>query len=253
MPPAAALAGSAVGGIASGIMGSNAANSAAEGQAAAAAQANGIQKGVYDDQKTAWNPYQQAGSAALGQLQDPSLLKSFGASDFQQDPGYQFRLQQGQQALDRSAASHGGLFSGAQMKASQGFGQDMASQEYQNAYNRFNNDQSNRFNRLSSLTGYGTMANNALGQAGQNYADQTSQNLMGAANARGAAGMQSANMWGNTLSGIGKMGMDYASSNASGLFNPMQSTNYYPQGGGAYGSGNQGAPGQYSLGMNYKF
>src|SRR3990167_9690943 len=53
-------------------------------------------------------------------------------SGFEQDPGYQFRLQQGEQALGRSAAARGGRLGGAQLKALADYGQGMASQEFGN-------------------------------------------------------------------------------------------------------------------------
>ena len=69
---------------------------------------------------------------------DPaSAMRNFGASDFQADPGYAFRLSEGMKALDRTAASRGGLLSGATLKGAQRYGSDLASQEYGNAYNRF--------------------------------------------------------------------------------------------------------------------
>ena len=100
-----------------------------------------------------------------------SLLRDFTAADFEADPGYDFRQKEGMQALDRGAAAKGGLLSGAAIKAAQRFGQDLASQEYQNAYNRFNTNQTNKFNRLASIAGVGQTANNALQTAGTNYAN----------------------------------------------------------------------------------
>jgi hypothetical protein len=85
---------------------------------------------------------------------DPnSLMKDFQTSDFQQDPGYAFRLAEGQKALDRSAAARGGLISGAALKAATGYGQQMGSQEYQNAYNRF------QANRAMQAQEYGNAFN----------------------------------------------------------------------------------------------
>ena len=52
------------------------------------------------------------------------------------DPGYKFRLSEGMKALDRQAAARGGLISGNALKATQRYGQDLASQEFGNAYNR---------------------------------------------------------------------------------------------------------------------
>lgn len=65
------------------------------------------------------------------------------AETFKQDPGYQFRLKEGERALTNSATAKGNLLGGAFAKAMQGYGQEQASQEYGNAYNR-------------ALTGYNT-------------------------------------------------------------------------------------------------
>lgn len=133
-----------------------------------------------------------------------SLSQPFGMSQFQVDPGYMFRLQQGQQALDRSAASRGMLLSGAQIKASNDYNQGMASQEYQNAYNRYNSDQSNLFNRLAAMSGIGQTSANTLANVGMNTANQVGQNQLGAGNAAAAgwtagtgALSNALNSWGN--------------------------------------------------------
>lgn len=139
---------------------------------------------------------------------DPELTRSFGMSDFQQDPGYQFRMDQGQKAIERSAAARGGLQSGGTLKAIADYGQNFASNEYGNAYNRFNNDRTQRYNRLSSLAGMGQTADTQVGQAGQNYVNSVGNISMSNANAQGAAGMAQANAWGQGLSGIGKTWMD---------------------------------------------
>jgi hypothetical protein len=89
---------------------------------------------------------------------DPaSAMRNFGASDFQADPGYAFRLSEGMKALDRTAASRGGLLSGSTLKGAQRFGSDLASQEYGNAYNRFqanratqSQEYQNAFNRYQA-------------------------------------------------------------------------------------------------------
>jgi hypothetical protein len=218
---AVAIGGSAVIGagasIAGGIMGSNAAKDAANTQAGASMYATDVQKQIYDQQRSDQQPWRDAGGQALNKLNDPSFQKTFGMDEFQKDPGYDFRMAEGQKALERSAAARGGLQSGGTLKAVSRYGQDYASGEYQNAYNRFTNDQTNRFNRLASVAGVGQTANAQLGQAGQNYANQVGQNAMGIANAQGAAGIAGANAWGNSLSGIGsgitgagKNWMDYS-------------------------------------------
>lgn len=107
-----------------------------------------------------------------------SLSRRFGMSDFQTDPGYLFRLQEGYKALQRSGAAKGLALSGAQMRALNEYGQNFASNEYGNAYNRYTNDQTNLFNRLSGIAGTGQQANQFVGSMGSNMANTVGANLM---------------------------------------------------------------------------
>ena len=128
--------------------------------------------------------------------------------DWKTDPGYQFRLEQGQMALERSAAAGSGARGGASLKGAIEYGQEFASQEYQNVYNR-----------LGTLAGYGqvgtTGAANAIGQQGllgsaaisQSASEQT-QALTGftasaAAKAQGYTG--AANAWGGAIKGLAEI------------------------------------------------
>lgn len=200
-----------VGSLVGSKMQSDAARDAADKQVDAAREANALQEKIYHQNRADQEPWRQAGAGALSQLGNADFQRDFSMADYQQDPGYEFRMREGQKALERSAAARGGLQSGGTLKALSRYGQDYASNEYQNAYNRFNADRDRRFNRLSSIAGLGQTANSQIGVAGQNYANNMGNNLMGAANAQGAAGIASANAWGNSLSNIGKMGMDAAS------------------------------------------
>ena len=119
--------------------------------------------------------------------------KKFTLSDYQEDPGYKFRLDQGSQALERSAAARGGLLSGGHLKDLTDYQQGVASQEYGNAYNRFNNDQSSRFNRLAALAGIGQTSNNTMASIGANTASNIGSNLVGAGNAAAAGYVGGAN------------------------------------------------------------
>lgn len=207
---AVAMGGSALAGLAGAAISSGAASDAADKQAAAADRATALQERMYNQTRADQEPWRQAGTQALSGLADPSFQKDFTSADFQKDPGYDFRMQQGQQALERSAAARGGLMGGGFAKGLARYGQDYASNEYNNAYNRFNNDRTNRFNRLSSIAGLGQTANGLNAQAGQNYANNAGSNMMGAANAQGAAGIASANAWGGALSNLGSIGMQGA-------------------------------------------
>lgn len=231
----------------------DAASKAAQRQTAAGQEANGILKQYLDQVRQDQAPYQQAGIEGLSALknaeqngefvpkafnyQDPGEFQSPGnyqeqAFNFQADPGYQFRLNQGVGAIQNKAAAGGALRSGATLKALMNYGQGAASDEYGNAYNRYSQDRTfganqfngnrdfaanqwngnrafgygaatdqynrgagesqNRFTRLSQLAGYGQNANAANQQAGGAYAQGAGNNLMGIANAQGAAGMYGA-------------------------------------------------------------
>jgi len=110
----------------------------------------------------------------------------------QNDPGFQFRLEQGQKALQASAAARGGLLTGGTAKAINDYAQNSASNEYGNVYNRalqnyqtnyntFSNDQSNLFNRLSALSGTGQTTANQLSNSGLTSANNASNILLGSA------------------------------------------------------------------------
>jgi hypothetical protein len=131
-----------------------------------------------------------------------SLMRDFTGADLQNEPGYQFGMAEGQKALDRRAQAAGGYFSGAALKAASRFGQDYAGTKFDAAFNRDTSNKTNKFNRLTSLTGGGQTAANQLSAAGNSYADGVGNNLTANANAQGAAGIAQANSWGNALNGV---------------------------------------------------
>jgi hypothetical protein len=187
-----------------GLLGSKASKDAASAQTQAAQSANDLQWKMFQEQMNAQAPYREAGTFALGQLRDllgpgGGLTGSFQPGDISNDPGYQFRLAQGQKALERSAAARGGLLSGGTAKALDRYSQGLASDEYMNAYNRWRANQGDVFNRFASLAGVGQTSVGQLGQAGQNYANMMGQNIMGAGNARAAGIVGGANAWGSAL------------------------------------------------------
>lgn len=181
--------------IVGGIIQGNAARDAANIQADSAREASKLQKQIFDQQRKDATPWREAGMRALTGLENADFQRDFTMNDFQADPGYAFRMGEGMKALERSAAARGGLMAGGTMKALTRYGQDFASNEFQNAYNRFNSDRDRRFNRLSSLAGLGQTANTQVGQAGQNYANQVGSNMMQAGNASAAGRMGVANAY----------------------------------------------------------
>ena len=213
--------------IGSAILGAASSRSAAKTQAGAAQQAADIQKSQFEQTREDQAPYRQAGYNALAELQRtagnaPGAFR-FGAGDYQADPGYAFRLSEGQKALDRQAAARGGLISGGALRAAQRYGQEMGSQEFGNAYNRaltgYNAEvarENQLYNRQAALAGIGQTATNLVGQAGQNYATNVG-NLMTGAGAAQAAGQVGA---ANALTGGLGTYLNYSQGNA--LLNALQ-------------------------------
>jgi hypothetical protein len=225
-----------------GYMSSSAIGSAADTQANSAAQATALQKQMFDEQNALNKPVRDNGLAGQNRLMDllglsgntgatgyGSAGKNFTMSDFNADPGYQFRLDQGNRALERTQAARGGLLSGGAMKDAMAYNQGQASQEYGNAYNRFQTDRSNILNPLQSLAGqgqtvsgsmaanagaYGTNVGNTLTQSGNAQASSILANnnaLVGALN----QGVSSYNtMNGNRMNG-NRMG------SSPGIYNPQ--------------------------------
>jgi hypothetical protein len=120
--------------------------------------------------------------------------RDFSMSDFEQDPGYAFRLSEGQKALDRQAAARGGLISGGALKAAERYGQDMGSQEYTNAFNRYQTNRSNQLQPLQSLAGVGQTAANTLSNAAGNYGTNMSNLAIQSGATQGAAALAGGNI-----------------------------------------------------------
>lgn len=134
-----------------------------------------------------------------------SLLENFTGKDLQNEPGYQFGLNEGMKALDRRLASGGNYFSGAALKGAQRFGQDYAGTKFGDAFNRDSANKTRTYNFLSGATGMGQNAAAQTGNAGQTMAQQVGANTTGMANAAGAAQIAGANAWSGGLNNIGNM------------------------------------------------
>jgi hypothetical protein len=177
----AVVVSSAIGSQASGRAASTqsaASDRAAELERQTAQEQLALQKRTYEENVARQKPFYDVGVNALPELVQASKYKKFDMDQFTADPGYAFRLKEGQKALERSAAARGGLLSGGTGKALQQFGQEMGSQEFTNAFNRYQLENQAKLNPLQSLTGMGQTTANTLGAAGQNYAN-TSGNIAG--------------------------------------------------------------------------
>lgn len=149
-------------------------------------------------------PYQQSGGAANSKLSDllgtsgnsgaagyGSLLDSFNPADLASDPGYQFNLDQGNKALDRQQAAKGGYFSGAALKAAQDYGQGLADNTYNQAYNRDAATKAQQYQQLAGQAGAGANAANEAAGVYQNIG-----------NTKASAGVGASNIFNQTLSSL---------------------------------------------------
>lgn len=184
---------------------SEASEDAANAQANAANRATDSQYAMFDRQVALSEPWRKAGEEALNKLIPLTDYKNFSMSDFQADPGYAFRMSEGMKGLERSAAARGGLLSGAAMKGIQRYGQDLASQEYQNAFNRYQAERAARLQPLQSLAGVGQTTAQQIGQAGMQAAQNIGELQMNAANARASGYVGQA----NALTGALNTGLNY--------------------------------------------
>jgi hypothetical protein len=208
---AAAIVGSALVG---GAISARASSKAAKAQTQAAEQSADVQREIFERQTELQEPFRQSGITSQNELmrllglgesgrgtpEYGMLTRQYGMDQFQQDPGYGFRLSEGMKALDRSAAARGGLLSGGTLKASQRYGQDLASQEFNNAFNRYQAQLGTRLGTLGSMYGGGQAA------AGQ---------LVGAAGDMGA-GVSNALMMGGQARASGYLGQANALNQALG-------------------------------------
>jgi len=173
----------------------------AAGKAASASQkgydaATEEQRRQYDLSRADQQPWLQAGGNALARLESAS---NGNFDSFKLSPGYQFSVDQQMQGLDRSAAMRGGLYSGGADADRMKYANGLASQEYNNWWNQ-----------QAGLAGVGQTAASGLASLGQNYANNVSNNLIGAANSRASAYGAKADAWGNALTGAaGAIGYGY--------------------------------------------
>lgn len=204
-------------GVVGGAIAANGSRSAASAQQNAANQANATQQAMYDQTRADNMPALEARNASLAKMREllgiggnagaagyGSLSKPLSVGDVTQDPGYQFGLQQGQQTLNNQLAARGMLNSGAALKAAARYGTDYASTKYNEAWSRANSDQTNQFNRLASVAGYGQTGANQIAASGSNSANQIAANQVGVGNALGASQIAQGNTWanaGNQLAG----------------------------------------------------
>ena len=193
--------------VTSAAVGAYSAKKGASAQQKAADEAAQVQREIFQKQTELAEPFRQAGITSQNELMrllgiggdatapDYGMLtRGYRPEDLPMDPGYQFRLREGTKALERRLAAGGKYFSGGALKAGQQYGQELASSEYMNAFNRAQAQLGTRLGTLGSLYGAGqAAAQQVAGQAGQ-YGENVGNLLMagGAARASGYAGVGNA-------------------------------------------------------------
>ncbi len=177
-----------------------------------------------------------AGTTTTGAPTDPafgSLMRDFSLADYQADPGYAFRLAEGEKAQQRAKAASGSLGSGKYLKDLTDYSQGMASQEFGNAFNRYQANRGFKINALQSLSGLGQSSANTLTGAAGALGGQIGSNIIGAGNAAAAGQIGTANA---LTSGIGQGVSMYQQNQLLQRYPPPT---YYSQvgGGGGFGTG----------------
>lgn len=182
-----------------GIYGAKAAGDAADSQLQAAREAAALQE-----------PWRQAGIKGLNRLTDllgvsgntgadgyGSLMKDFSMADYEADPGYAFRKSEQEKALQRAASPAGLLGSGKYLKDAMSYSGGLASQEFGNAFNRFQVNRSNKLNPLQSLSGVGQTAAGTIADYTTQGGNAQAAGQIGRANALTGAIGQGLSMYAN--------------------------------------------------------
>lgn len=215
--PAAIAAGTALVGAASSRQAASQAADARQRASEEAAVARG-------EDLARLEPWRQSGEQANNRLAAMLGLNGQATPFNSDDPGYAFRLSEGQRQVDNSAAARGSTLSGGALKALQKYGQGMASQEFQNSYNR-----------LANVSAQGQNAATGQGSASMqfNTLQNANTNAMGDARAAGTIGQ------GNAWANAGQTAVNqYQNNQMMDLFRNQQS--------GYGGSSGYGSPGMNS-------
>lgn len=201
--------------IVGGVMGSNASKKAASQQKKAAKQGMKAQKKMYEQSRKDMEPYMRSGQLANADLNmrmglegDKNnkdygfLMQRFDNTKFEKDPGYQFRMDEGNRGIAATQAARGGLLSGAAAKEAARYNQGFASNEYQNAYNRFTNDQEGQYNKLSGIKASGQNAATFAASNAMDMGRSMNQNYQNLGDIKSAGTMGQSNAWQGAMSGV---------------------------------------------------
>jgi len=165
----------------------------------------------YADQISGIDPIIQAGQTATSGLASLDADNPWNRQQFMDDEGYQFRMAEGQKALERGAASRGMLLSGRQFKELERFAQGTASDEYAAAFDRYSKNRESRRLTLSDLADRGLQGAQLKIGAGIDYT--------GAERDRSSAISTISGQRQQAIQDLAILRAGYAGANASGLNN----------------------------------
>jgi hypothetical protein len=263
------------GSLAAGYLGSQAASKAAKEQAAASRYAADLQMQQFQTTNRQGAPVRAAGYGALNTLGSlgsgtyniydaegkPTGITGTGSGYFTQqytpeefakgiDPGYQFRLSQGQEATNRAANMGGGMISGNALRGVQDYTQGLASNEFTGAFNRFQTGRTNIYNTLAGIAGLGQQSLNTTANAGTTAAQNAGNAIQAAGAAQAAGTVGSANAMGGGIVGAGQ---GYMLSQILGNRNQVPAGYVDSTGFAGGGSGVVNVPGQGTMPISEYF
>lgn len=180
------------------------------------------------------NPFVSVGNKLIGSMYDNGAYNgvdnhyidyaenALNQKTLEQTPGYQWNMQQGQQAATNSAAARGLASSGAALKGAAGYASGLADQTYQNQFNNqlqansaAQGNLTNAFQRQNALLGYGANAAGASAQNATNTASLSGQAAMAGVGASMAGTTAMANSLTNGIGSIGNQAGGYATNYAT--------------------------------------
>ena len=195
------------GSLLGGYLSGQAAKQGAQTQADAMRESAAIQKAMFDTQNEQQAPYRESGYSALKDIaaMKPYLTHQFGQEDFQAgiDPSYNFRLQQGNLATTNLKNQVGGLIGGNALQGLTDYGQNLASTEFGNAFNRYQTQRTGIYNTLAGIAGLGQTSLGQTGQLASNTAQGVGNAIAGAGTAAGAGQVAMGNALGGGIQGAG--------------------------------------------------
>ncbi len=194
-----------VGSVANGYMQGQAAKSAAQTQADAAARAQGQLIASGQEARDIYNPYTSKGISALNKMSDdPYFTNQFNNQDLNATlaPGYDFRLQQGQKANMQANNATGGMVGGNALKSLQDYTQNFASGEYANAFNQYQTQRQNIYTNLANIANLGMTGTQGQANAVMGTGTNIASSMLAAGNAQAASTMAQGQIYGNMVQGV---------------------------------------------------